>query len=53
MQKVRNSDFLKILCYIAIPILVAVFIFGIGHMMYLNQMDITKNITKYSQTKET
>ena len=47
MEKIRNSDFLKIICYIAIPILVLLLILSIFHIEYLNKFE-----TKYSQTED-
>ena len=51
MEKVRNSDFLKILSYILIPILVEIIIFSLCHIIYLSELNVPKKETKYSQTE--
>ena len=51
MDKLRNSDFLKILCYILIPIIVGLLIISAIHIIYLKDMQVTKEQTKYSQTE--
>ena len=52
MQKLRNSDFLKIICYIAIPILVGLLLLSIVDLAYLKQIQIKKDETKYYQTQD-
>ncbi len=52
MQKLRNSDFLKIICYIAIPILVGLLLLSIVDLAYLKEIQIKKDETKYYQTQD-
>ncbi len=50
MEKLRNSSSLKIICYIMIPILVAILILSIVHMMFLSEFGNKEEI-EYSQTE--
>ncbi len=52
MQKLRNSDFLKIMCYTLIPILVGILLLSIIDLAYLKEIQIKKDETKYSQTQD-
>ena len=51
MERVRKSSLLKILCYIFIPILVAILGLSIFHMAFLNEFKNTEGETQYSQTE--
>ena len=51
MEKARNSSLLKILCYILIPILVAILGLSIFHMAFLSEFENTEGETMYSQTE--
>ena len=51
MDKARNSSVLKILCYILIPILVAILGLSIFHMVFLSEFENTEGETQYSQTE--
>ncbi len=51
MKKVRNSTLLKILCYILIPILVAILGLGIFHIAFLSEFGNIEEETRYSQTE--
>lgn len=52
MDKVRNSSLLKILCYILIPILVAVLGFSIFHMAFLNEYGDIGSETEYIKSEQ-
>ena len=52
MDKVRNSSLLKILCYILIPILVAVLGFSIFHIAFLNEYGDAENETEYIKSEQ-
>lgn len=51
MERARNSSVLKILCYILIPILVAILGLSIFHMAFLSGFENTEGETQYSQTE--
>ena len=51
MEEVRNSNLLKILCYIFIPILVAILGLSIFHIAFLSEFENTEGETQYSQTE--
>ena len=51
MERARESSLLKILCYILIPILVAILGLSILHMAFLNEFEITEGQTQYSETE--
>lgn len=51
MEKVRNSSVLKVLCYIMIPILVAIFGLSIFHLAFLNEFGNKKEEVSYTQTE--
>lgn len=51
MEKVRNSSVLKVLCYIMIPILVAIFGLSVFHLAFLNEFGNKKEEVKYTQTE--
>ena len=51
MEKARESSVLKILCYILIPILVAILGLSILHMTFLSEFEITEGQTQYSETE--
>ncbi len=52
MEKVRESSLLKILCYILIPILVAILGLSILHMAFLSEFKNTEGqTTQYSETE--
>lgn len=51
MEKVRNSSVLKMVCYIAIPILVAIAALAIFHMAFLSEFGNKKEETEYLQTE--
>lgn len=51
MEKVRKLGFLKILCYVMIPILVAIVILSLFHMIFLSEFGNKKEEVKYSQTE--
>lgn len=51
MEKIRESGFLKILCYILIPVLVAIFGLSIFHIAFLNEFGNSKEEITYSQTE--
>lgn len=50
MEKVRNSSILKAICYIMIPILVAIFMLSILHMAFLSEFRNEEEM-QYSQTE--
>ena len=50
MEKIRNSSSLKIIGYIMIPILVAILILSMVHMMFLSEFGNKKEM-EYSQTE--
>ena len=52
MEKLKNSTLLKILCYILIPVLVAIFCFSIYHLSFLNEYGDTKSGTDYIQSEQ-
>ena len=52
MEKLRSSTILKILCYILIPILVAILCFSIYHLSFLNEYGDTKSGTEYIQSEQ-
>ena len=52
MEKVRNSSFLKILCYISIPILAAILCLSIIHVAFLDEFGNKEEETEYSQTEK-
>ena len=52
MEKLKNSTLLKILCYMLIPILVAILCFSIYHLSFLNEYGDTKSGTKYIQSEQ-
>lgn len=52
MEKLRNSTILKILCYILIPILVAILGLSIFHLSFLNEYGDTKSGTKYFESEQ-
>lgn len=51
MEKARNSNLLKIVCYILIPILVAILGLSIFHIAFLSEFENKEGETKYSQTE--
>ncbi len=51
MEKVRNSSVLKVLCYIMIPILVAIFGLSVFHLAFLNEFGNKKEEVNYTQTE--
>lgn len=51
MEKVRNSSVLKVLCYIMIPILVAILGLSLFHLAFLNEFGNKKEEVKYTQTE--
>ncbi len=51
MEKARESSLLKILCYILIPILVAILGLSILHMAFLSELENTEGQTQYSETE--
>lgn len=51
MEKLRNSSGLKVLCYILIPILVAILGLSIFHLAFLNEFGNRKEETEYTQTE--
>ncbi len=51
MERARESSLLKILCYILIPILVAILGLSILHMAFLNEFEITEGQKQYSETE--
>lgn len=51
MEKARNSNLLKILCYILIPILVSILGLSIFHIAFLTEFENREGETKYSQTE--
>ena len=51
MERARNSNGLKILCYILIPILVAILGLSIFHMAFLSEFENIEGETQYSQTE--
>ncbi len=52
MEKARESSVLKILCYILIPILVAILGLSILHMAFLSELENTEGQTQYSETEK-
>lgn len=51
MEKIKNSSLLKIFCYIVIPILVAILVLSLFHMIFLSQFGKEEQETSYSQTE--
>lgn len=51
MEKIRNSSVLKILCYIMIPILVAIFGLSLFHLAFLDEFGNKKEEVNYTQTE--
>ena len=51
MKKARNSSVLKVLCYILIPILVAILGLSLFHMAFLSEFEATEGQMEYSQTE--
>ena len=52
MERVRESSLLKILCYILIPILVAILGLSILHVAFLSEFENTEGqLTQYSETE--
>lgn len=51
MEKARNSSLLKIVCYILIPIVVAIFGLSVLHMAFLSEFGNEKEETEYVQTE--
>lgn len=52
MEKVRNSSLLKIICYILIPILVAILGFSIFHLAFLNEYADIDGETEYIKSEQ-
>lgn len=52
MEKIRNSGVLKIICYILIPILVAMLGFSIVHVAFLNEYGNVENETEYIESEQ-
>lgn len=52
MDKARNSELLKILCYILIPILVAILGLSIFHLAFLSEFENIGEETQYSETEK-
>lgn len=52
MEKIRNSSFLKVACYIIIPILVAILGLSIFHLVFLSEFGNNKEEKQYWQTEE-
>lgn len=50
MEKIRNSSLLKIICYILIPILIAIFALSTFHLAFLNEYGYT-NEKDYKETE--
>ena len=46
MNNIRNSSFLKVICYILIPILVAIFVFSIFHLSFLDKYGDSREYTQ-------
>ncbi len=51
MEKIRKSSVLKTICYIIIPILVAILSLSIFHFAFLSEFGNHQEETKYSQTE--
>lgn len=51
MEKARNSRVLKVMCYIMIPILVAILILSMLHIAFLSEFGNKKEEVNYSQTE--
>lgn len=51
MEKVRKSSFLKITCYIIIPIIVAILGLSIFHIAFLNEFGKEEEEKQYFQTE--
>lgn len=52
MEKVRNSSILKIICYILIPILVAILGLSIFHLAFLNEYGDIGTETEYVKSEQ-
>lgn len=52
MEKLRDSNWLKIACYMLIPILVAIFIFSVFHLVFLNEYGDIESGTKYIESEQ-
>ena len=52
MEKARNSSLLKILCYILIPILVAIIGFSIFHFTFLNEYGDISDAKEYINSEQ-
>ena len=51
MEKIRRSGFLKIACYIIIPVLVAILGLSIFHMAFLNEFGKIEEEKQYAETE--
>ena len=52
MEKIRQSSILKVICYILIPILVAIAFLSIIHLSYLNEYQASGNVEQeYKQSE--
>ena len=51
MEKIRKSSVLKMICYILIPILVALLGLSIFHMAFLEEYGMEKEQNDYTQTE--
>ncbi len=51
MKEIRKSSLLKVICYILIPILVAILGLSIFHLMFLNDFGNNKKEKQYIQTE--
>ena len=52
MEKLRSSSALKSLCYVLIPILVAILLFSIYHAAFVNEYGDLENGTEYLKSEQ-